>query len=1387
MNKKVLTLCTGLMLASSLFTANATDVTAKAFKDAISGYYLNAEALDIKDGVVNFVEDVSLDNYGGTATTGKVPVVILGEGCENLKFTSSTGNDFTGHIIIAAEGITLKGMNIINPLLTFQDANTPLTQSSVVAFADNVTIKDNTFTTTTENGSANKQNSFKGIILLPQTASANYNETVSGNKFTGFNHLGSLSGQSWYSSAVQVLQNTKLMQNVNVKCDGYTDAMNKLQSEYGLKGIYPRNTPDAGEPTAVLNNFDAAAFMKANNLSSNTVDMIIENGNQVQEVRMNDITTDAGKEAFTQLIADATDNAVIVVTETPFEEIQKVLEDPSINTEDKNLVIVSEDGKANIVVGDPTVMPDNDYTAVKEGESKPASWGQYATYATDGKSNKVVLVWRGATVKAVKDAAGNVTYTMGSYDPNSTNGNEASQYFFTLTPYELSSTDIYELRLKDNYGNFFKIGNEYVTVANVEVKKEGNKYLYQTELTGNEWKELDGKTAVIPNELLLMAGDDTYATFDWSTYTFTTESNKYLAEAFGFADIQEAHMYAETLLQRYGEYFKLALVYDKDGDNEKDVTSIFEGELTPIQWTNYSAGNTWYQLADAKDQSFMLINEKNEILALTTDPKTTWSSGSDVFAYKLVTISAKQYELDRVENGGDGYYKVNFKFEYTPGTTPSQVTSIDAIYVDDIEIGCYLDGQTPVLAGEGTTIELAPVTITLNPSAVVSAASWLNSPVYYKVTVKNANKKAQHYGKVLGLEEEGYTDYVAPENTDQNMPEGQFAITYVDNEKDQWGNVKPAFYRFTNRENKSQNFTIRANDFYAVDMAKNLFAYRDYQYNLMDTLEIAPVKDYSSEDGFKRFTAAELNANTYTVAMQLLNGDSLFVVENHNDKHRVGLDEDNATEWRIDMSKVKLMDATDDFLRYVPDTVTIETPITYYVGAPINDWVTTTLDPEAKLVNKKDYKPATALKICTYILKNTDNNEYLYGYDYEESKGNEYYVCDKYESNATRIAFKKIGDNTVNLVPAYAASNDWWDDREVYELDYEDYAESLKLSYNKIIGGSTSPTGVLKDEVNLYEAPANDLFVINTASAPTYKKLDQGEKIIISRLANNDEVIFEDGEFAGISNRAAYEDINPTLYVDTAYVNREGNYIYQYLLGVNIHRVDTTYQCNVPAHGIHKEDTTYGRFLVNMVDSALACKDVHNNKFVYNGQYKLAFVEGYHTNDTLFFTNEAGEVVSQMKVGDANGNIAKFAFKMIDEENNEFVIETSTGYEQKTVSGNGTEEVVSLETKPAYLRWVNGNLVVTQNLDEAERFTMEDSELNATANETIAAEGAVSVTATDGAVVIKGAEGKNVVIATILGKVVANETINSDNETIAVPAGIAVVSVDGESFKVVVK
>ena len=88
--------------------------------------------------------------------------------------------------------------------------------------------------------------------------------------------------------------------------------------------------------------------------------------------------------------------------------------------------------------------------------------------------------------------------------------------------------------------------------------------------------------------------------------------------------------------------------------------------------------------------------------------------------------------------------------------------------------------------------------------------------------------------------------------------------------------------------------------------------------------------------------------------------------------------------------------------------------------------------------------------------------------------------------------------------------------------------------------------------------------------------------------------------------------------------------------------------------------------------------------------------------------------------------------------------------------------------------------------EDAMKFTI--TEGDPTANEAIANEvEGVKVIAGNGTVEIQGAAGKNVVIANILGKVVASTTLTSDNQTINVPAGIVVVTVDGEAVKAVVR
>ena len=959
----------------------------------------------------------------------------------------------------------------------------------------------------------------------------------------------------------------------------------------------------------------------------------------------------------------------------------------------------------------------------------------YAFTPIEKASDKKVVVW---TNEGTVIAADGTLATYNENDAVETVWNVvavktgASNYEVRLQNSE-AETDGY-LAIEDTDGNV-----QYVTIEGISVDEDGS---FSLPTTGG---------------VILRAGND-YVSLQGGKLVTTSVRGQ--ATEFGLGDIKEAFVNVATLLQRNAKSFTIEITYDKDGDQEyeTDLTSIFEGELIPIQFNydGYDSGNTWYTLANGGETNFMLMNEDNMILALNTDPDKIWSSGAVTHAYPLELITAKQYREDVLK--GNNYYKTMFSFQYTPGTDASIVTSIDYIFVDGIQLGCYTDTKkVAYLAGEGDT-GLAPVKVTLAGTTLVDYKSWLTTPSYYTVEVANNNKKAQFYGKVLGQDEEGWIDFVAPTKTDITKPEGEFAIRYV-----AATGTTPAYFEFKNRENE-RTYSFEASKLYEVDMAKHLFAYRDNRYDLMDTLKITPINDYDPSDGFKRFTAADLNANTYNVSMNLVDQSYLYIVENHDDKHRIGLDREEATDWRIEMPTVRLEDVTGDLLRYVPDTVTVDVPIHYWVS--INGSMEEVSTDMKENYKGKYYNPKATLKIPTYIFKNTATDEYISGDSDSEEAANSYYYC-PFETSATRMALKIVGDSTLNLIPVYNSYlyYNWSEptvNNAVSESYYENYAAGLYLSDQKIIGGTTAVEGkgVLKD-VTRFEATSNDLFLIEPSEAPTYKTLAQDNKIIISRVENNDEVIYEDSLFAGIDNRLAY-DINPTLYVDTAYVNRPGNYRYEYLLSVRPLRTDSIDDCNNPNHEHPRTAFTEGDFLVVMRDSMDVedDKNVHNNKYAYNGQPKLAFVSGIHQNDTLYYTNAAGEIIAKSEVGNADYNFAKFAFKMINEDENEFVVETAYGYDAvKWING----EPVEYEVSKGYLKWDNGHLVVTQNLDEAERFTIEDSELEATANESITAEGAVSVVATDGAVVIKGAEGKNVVIATILGKVVANETINSDN------------------------
>ena len=140
------------------------------------------------------------------------------------------------------------------------------------------------------------------------------------------------------------------------------------------------------------------------------------------------------------------------------------------------------------------------------------------------------------------------------------------------------------------------------------------------------------------------------------------------------------------------------------------------------------------------------------------------------------------------------------------------------------------------------------------------------------------------------------------------------------------------------------------------------------------------------------------------------------------------------------------------------------------------------------------------------------------------------------------------------------------------------------------------------------------------------------------------------------------------------------------------------------------------------------------------------------------------------------GGLNRFKFQIVETEDEDgfyYIRQINSPYideeNGELVSGNNT----------LYLRNLNGKLTWTRKLN-AERVKVAIEEVAApTANESVSAS-EVKVIAVDGAINIKNAAGKNVVVSTILGQIVANEVLTSDNATISVPAGIAIVSVDGE-------
>ena len=266
----------------------------------------------------------------------------------------------------------------------------------------------------------------------------------------------------------------------------------------------------------------------------------------------------------------------------------------------------------------------------------------------------------------------------------------------------------------------------------------------------------------------------------------------------------------------------------------------------------------------------------------------------------------------------------------------------------------------------------------------------------------------------------------------------------------------------------------------------------------------------------------------------------------------------------------------------------------------------------------------------------------------------------------------------------------------------------------------------------------------------------------------------------------------------------------------------------------------YGKYLVSFGDSALI--KGHELKVPYmdidGGYTRVGFVKAIHAGDSLFVLTQGFEnmdpatldtatIINAYKKsksenfivnlqGDNHKNVT-WSFRYVNPDkagavteegaDNEFLFESNI-YNEAGVASTGKatkgfDKTVAGSIAPSYAAWLkmqNGCLVLTRGDSEFSAaktgsdgalifnaYQKTDAEDMVTSIEGANAEG-VSIIAGNGTVTVQGAAGKSVVITNILDKVVAETVLTSDNATIAVPAGIVAVAVDGEeAVKAIVK
>lgn len=469
---------------------------------------------------------------------------------------------------------------------------------------------------------------------------------------------------------------------------------------------------------------------------------------------------------------------------------------------------------------------------------------------------------------------------------------------------------------------------------------------------------------------------------------------------------------------------------------------------------------------------------------------------------------------------------------------------------------------------------------------------------------------------------------------------------------------------------------------------------------------------------------------------------------------------------------------------------------------------------------------ATQLYKSVYMLKVKDadmiNNDRVF---VGINKNGKYCVADTLDRNANyTLAYFTLKENNhwtadneeghyyalvrTEYPSAYPVDKD-----DVYTDDVNKFA-GWKYVFDDALDKLAIEQGQLDAKVENLCQDRTESFILEADTMPYYRRVVglKTEKFYSTNNENRTlgESVIDGVTYMNIFSAVEEPERNNEFFIDTAHVNVSS--MPTYLLALDVEAKKTA-ECNHedhPAIGDHYQVIDYlqGRYMVDAsVDSVIPAYLKNSVKPFENVYTRYAFVNAIHYQDTLYIMDAADATIKYDRDLYDGKNVAKkvvlkekaydgasIAFRLKDQSDDEnFYIETKGKQYGYAANGNTwvkeqNHNIVSTGRGYSETGDHNGNWHQKVYEDIYQALLLNTTaQSDATANEDVEVS-SVTVIAGNGQVTVAGAAGKKVVITNILGQTVANTVVTSDNATIAAPAGVVVVAIEGEdAVKAIVK